>query len=317
MKVWKGSAEAAGRLQRPIVTVGNFDGIHLGHQAILETVSRRSADLGGDAVVYTFDPHPRKVLRPESAPGLLTTLEQKIELLERHGIDAVVVEPFTPAFARTEAESFIRECLHGRLGAREVYVGYDFHFGRDRAGSMRLLTELGPRLGFSVTIIPEVRVDEGDVNSTRIRRLLADGLPEIAARMLGRPYAVRGAIVAGDRRGRTLGFPTANLEPESEVLPAPGVYAGQLRLLDAGEPPAETRMPVVANVGTRPTFKDGRELLAEAHVLDWQGDLYGRQVELSFPLRLRGEQKFPGPEALKRQIAADAEEARRRLAALG
>ena len=313
MKVLRGSAAAEGQLSRPIVTVGNFDGIHLGHQAILQTVARRSADLGGDAVVYTFDPHPRKVLRPESAPGLLTTLDQKVELLAEQGIDAVVVEPFTPEFARTEAETFIRRCLHERLGAREVYVGYDFHFGRDRAGSMRLLTELGPRLGFSVTIIPEVRVDEGDVNSTRIRRLLADGLPEIAGRMLGRPYAVRGRIAEGDRRGRTLGFPTANLDPESEVLPAPGVYAGWLRLLDSGVPPAETRLPVVANVGYRPTFKKGRELLAEAHVLDWEGDLYGRQVELSFPIRLREERKFPGPDALRAQIAADAEEARLRL----
>ena len=313
MKVLEGSAAAEGALARPVVTVGNFDGIHLGHQAILRTVVARAADLGGEAVVYTFHPHPRKVLRPESAPGLLTTLDQKIELLASHGVDAVVVEPFTLAFARTEAEDFIRECLHRRIRPLEVYVGYDFHFGRDRAGSMRLLTELGPRLGFAVTIIPEVTVDEGDVNSTRIRRLLADGLPEIAARMLGRAYAVRGAVVRGDERGRTIGFPTANLDPESEVLPAPGVYAGWLRLLDDGAPPAETRLPVVTNVGRRPTFKEGGEVLAEAHVLDWSGDLYGRHVELAFPLRLREERRFAGVDALRAQIARDVEEARRRL----
>ena len=178
---------------------------------------------------------------------------------------------------------------------------------------MRLLTELGPRLGFAVTIIPEVTVDEGDVNSTRIRRLLSDGLPEIAARMLGRPYAVRGSVVRGDERGRTLGFPTANLDPESEVLPAPGVYAGRLRLLDAGDPPADTLLPVVTNVGHRPTFKSGAAVLAEAHVLDWSGDLYGRHVELSFPIRLRAERRFAGVDALREQIAADAAEARRRL----
>jgi riboflavin kinase/FMN adenylyltransferase len=184
----KGSAAAAGTLVRPVVTVGNFDGIHLGHQAILRTVVARARVVGGEAVVYTFDPHPRKVLRPDSAPGLLTTLDQKIELLEQHGVEALIVEPFTLDFARTDAETFIRECLHRRIRPVEVYVGYDFHFGRDRSGSMRLLTELGPRLGFAVTIIPEVTVDEGDVNSTRIRRLLSDGLPELAARMLGRPY---------------------------------------------------------------------------------------------------------------------------------
>jgi riboflavin kinase/FMN adenylyltransferase len=314
LKVLEGSAAAEGALSRPVVTVGNFDGIHLGHQAILRTVVERAEAMRGDAVVYTFDPHPRKVLRPESAPGLLTTLDQKIELLAGHGVDAVIVEPFTRDFASTDPEAFIRECLHRRIGPVEVYVGYDFHFGRDRTGSMRLLTELGPRLGFAVTIIPEVTVDEGDVNSTRIRRLLADGLPEIAARMLGRAYAVRGRIARGDERGRTIGFPTANLEPESEVLPAPGVYAGWLRLLDAGSPAAESRLPVVTNVGHRPTFKEGAEVLAEAHVLDWSGDLYGRRVELSFPWRLREERRFDGVEALRAQIARDADEARLRLA---
>jgi riboflavin kinase / FMN adenylyltransferase len=316
LRVIAGSAAVGSSLRRPVVTIGNFDGIHLGHQAILATVVGRAEALGGEAVVYTFDPHPRKVLRRDGAPGLLTTLEQKIELLEQHGVDAVIVEPFTPEFAKTDAESFIRDCLHHRVGPVEVYVGYDFHFGRDREGSMRLLTELGPRLGFAVTIIPEVTVDEGDVNSTRIRKLLADGRPEIAARMLGRPYAVRGRVVRGEGRGRTLGFPTANLDPESEVLPAPGVYAGRLRLLDAAPGSAQRGLPVVTNVGRRPTFRQGAELLAEAHVLDWEGDLYGRRVELTFALRLRDERRFPDVDALRAQIAADAEEARSRLEAL-
>ena len=312
MKVFQGSEAAQGVVSRPIVTVGNFDGIHLGHRAILDTVSQRAADLGGDAVVYTFDPHPRKVLHPESAPALLTTLDQKLELLAERGIDAVVVEPFTAAFARTEAEGFIRERLHDQLGAREVYVGYDFHFGRDRAGSMRLLTELGPRLGFAVTIIPQVSVDGEGVNSTRIRELLAEGEPERAARMLGRPFAIRGQVQAGDQRGRTLGFPTANLDPETEVLPAPGVYAGWVRGLGPGAPGGGD-LPMVANVGFRPTFKEGRELLVEAHLIDWQGDLYGARLETRFSHRLRGEERFPGPEALRRQIAADIAEARKRL----
>ncbi|MGH0030015.1 MAG: bifunctional riboflavin kinase/FAD synthetase [Myxococcota bacterium] len=307
-----GSAAVDRRFRRPIVTIGNFDGIHLGHRAILNTVVARAKDLGGEAVVYTFDPHPRKVLRPESAPGLLTTLDQKIELLAEAGVDAVVVEPFTREFASTEAEDFIRTCLHERLDPVEVYVGYDFHFGRDREGSMRLLTELGPRLGFAVTIIPEVTVDEGDVNSTRIRQLLAEGDPERAARMLGRPFTIRGEVVRGDERGRGIGFPTANLAPENEVLPAPGVYGGHARMLDEGDPARGARFPIVTNVGRRPTF-DGEEVRAEAHLIDWSGDLYGRRIEISFAFRLRPERKFDGVKALKEQIGKDVAEARRRL----
>jgi riboflavin kinase/FMN adenylyltransferase len=296
------------------VTIGNFDGIHLGHQAILRTVVGRARALSGEAVVYTFEPHPRKVLRPESAPALLTTLEQKLELIEAAGADAVVLEPFDLDFAKTPPDVFVRECLHRRLRPLEVYVGYDFHFGRDREGSMRLLTELGPKLGFAVTIIPEVEVDGGDVNSTRIRQLLAEGQCEIAARMLGRPYSVRGVVVRGDERGRTLGFPTANLAPENEVLPAGGVYTGTLRLLDDGDPPEDSRLRAVVNVGMRPTFQ-GRELRVEAHAIDWSGDLYGRRVELAFGTRLRAERRFESVDALRAQIAADVDEGRRRLAA--
>lgn len=315
MRYIAGSAALDEPLTRPIVTIGNFDGVHLGHRAILETVVGRARDLDGVAVVYTFDPHPRKVLRPANAPGLLTTLDQKVELLEEAGVDVVVVEPFTPEFAHTQANEFIQHCLHERLRPVEVYVGYDFHFGRDREGSMRMLTEQGPRLGFSVTIIPEVTMDDGDVNSTRIRELLAEGRPERAARMLGRPFTVRGTVVRGDERGRILGFPTANLAPENEVLPASGVYAGHLHLLDEGNPSRNARLPAVMNVGRRPTFA-GEATRAEAHVLDFDGDLYGRRVEISFSLRLRSEQKFESVEALKQQIGEDVEQGRRKLEAL-
>jgi riboflavin kinase/FMN adenylyltransferase len=302
-------------LVRPVLTVGNFDGVHVGHRAILDTVVSRARALAGQAVVYTFDPHPRKVLHPERAPKLLTTLEQRLELLEAAGVDAVIVEPFTREFAGTPAERFIRERIHERIRPLEVYVGYDFHFGRDREGSMRLLTELGPRLGFSVTIIPEVVVDGRDVNSTRIREVLAESRVEEAALLLGRPHAIRGIVAPGERRGRTLGFPTANLAPESEVLPGAGVYAGRLVPLDAGDPPAGRSFDAVTNVGTRPTFRDGGELLAEAHLLDFAGDLYGRRVELSFVACLRPERRFPSVESLRAQIRADVEAARKRLEA--
>lgn len=313
MRRYAGSAAIGEPLVRPVVTIGNFDGVHLGHRAILDTVVARARAHGGEAVVYTFEPHPRKILQPDRAPRLLTTLDQKLELLEAAGVDAVVVEPFSLDFARTSADTFIRDHLHGRIRPVEVYVGYDFHFGRDREGSMRLLTETGPKLGFAVTIIPEVTIDAGDVNSTRIREML--GAAEIARanEMLGRAYTVRGTVAKGDQRGRTIGFPTANLDTENEVLPAPGVYGGRLRFLDAGEPGEGAVLRAVTNVGTRPTFKDDLRIQAEAHLLDFEGDVYGRHVELSFEHHLRSEQRFPGVDALRAQIQTDVSEARRLL----
>ncbi|MCP3985179.1 MAG: bifunctional riboflavin kinase/FAD synthetase [bacterium] len=314
MRVVRGSEKVEEPLVGSALTVGNFDGLHMGHRAIMDTVIGRARALGGPAVVYTFEPHPRKVLRPDRAPRLLTTLEQKLELLEAQGVDVVIVEPFTLEFARLPAERFVGGILHERIRPEEVYVGYDFHFGRDREGSMRTLTELGPRLGFSVTIIPEVTVRDQDVNSTRIRGLLGEGKVEDSAMLLDRPYAVRGRVVAGDRRGRTLGFPTLNLEPESEILPASGVYAGHVRFLDEGQPAKGSVWCAVTNVGLRPTFKQDARVLAEAHLLDFEGEAYGRSIELGFEHRLRGEQKFSDVAALKAQIGRDIETAREHLA---
>jgi len=309
-----GSASIREPLVRPILTVGNFDGIHVGHRTILDTVTQRARAVRGEAVVYTFEPHSRKVLSPHAAPRLLTTLEQKLELLAQAGVDAVIVEPFDLDFARTPADVFIREFVHARVRPLEVYVGYDFHFGRDREGSMRMLTELGPRLGFSVTILPEVMMGEGEVNSTRIRQLLGEAEVGEAARLLGRDYSVRGRVEKGEGRGRILGFPTANLEVENEVLPVVGVYAGRLRFLDDGDPPAGVTLSVVTNVGIRPTFGASDRVVVEAHLIDFSGDVYGRRVDLSFRFHLRAERRFAGAEALRAQIGADRDEARRRLA---
>ncbi len=308
-----GSEELERPPRRAVVTIGNFDGVHLGHRAIMDVVTGRARALDGEAAVYTFDPHPRRVLAPDRPLGLLTTLEQKLELLEDLGVDLVVVEPFTREFAATPADVFVREILHRRFRPREVYVGYDFHFGRDREGSMRTLTELGPRLGFAVTIVPEVTVEGEDVNSTRIRRLLAEGRVEVAARLLGRPYAIRGRVARGDRRGRELGFPTLNLDPESEVLPRAGVYAGEVRFLDSGDPPPREALPAVINVGTRPTVDRSGRVLAEAHVPGRDFDAYGRRVEMSFRARLRDERRFPDLVALRAQIRRDCEAALARL----
>ena len=313
MELVRGTAALKRPLRHPVLTIGNFDGLHVGHRAIMKTVLARARALGGEAVVYTFDPHPRKVLQPERAPRLLTTLEQKLELLEEIGIDVAIVERFDRAFANTQPEIFVREHVHRRIRPMEVYVGYDFHFGRDREGSMRLLTETGPRLGFSVTIIPEVTIDGRDVNSSRIRELLAQGDVAEAERLLGRPFRTRGKVVEGLKRGRTLGFPTANLAPENEVLPQAGVYAGWLRFLDDGDPARGVDLPAVTNVGLRPTFGDDRGYVAEAHLIDFSGEIYGRWVDLSFERRLRGEQIFSGPDALKQQIQLDIVEARRWL----
>ena len=316
MRTIAGSASIREPLERPILTVGNFDGIHLGHRAILDTVTERARAVRGEAVVYTFEPHPRKVLSPKNAPRLLTTLEQKLELLALAGVDAVIVEPFDLAFARTPADDFIREFVHARIRPLEVYVGYDFHFGRDREGSMRLLTELGPRLGFSVTIIPEVVIGEGDVNSTRIRQLLGEAAvgggrdPARARLQRARPGGEgRGAgPQRSASRPRTWSWRTRCCRRSAST-------PGRLRLLDDGDPPAGATLPAVTNVGTRPTFGASDRVVVEAHLIDFSGDLYGRRVELSFRFHLRPERRFAGVEALRAQIDADRAEARRRLAA--
>lgn len=310
MKIFRGVSKVDRPFRRAVITIGNFDGVHVGHQAILRLVVERARALGGESVLYTFEPHPRRVLQSEKELRLLETFEQKMEMVESLGIDAVIAEPFDLAFARVSPEEFVEQFVHARLRPVEVYVGYDFHFGRDREGSMRLLTERGPHLGFSVTVVPEVLVEGRDVNSTRIRQLLASGQVEEAAILLGRPFRARGAVTVGDRRGRTLGFPTANLAPETEILPAPGVYFGRLRRL---ADPDRREWPAVTNVGFRPTFRDGRDLVAEAHLIGFAGDLYGQQVDLSFEGRLRGEIRFESLDDLRAQIARDVETATQRL----
>ncbi len=313
MEYFAGSGSLNRPLQKPIVTIGNFDGLHVGHRAITDIIVARARANAGTALVYTFDPHPIRVLRPDQELRLLTTHEQKVELLEQAGIDALIVENFDAKFAAMAADEFIREILFARIQALEVYVGYDFHFGRDREGSMGLLTELGPKLGFSVTIIPEVTMEGSDVNSTRIRKLLVESRVEEAGRMLGRAYSVRGRVVQGDQRGRSVGFPTANLDPENEILPAAGVYAGHVLFLDDGTPERGVELPAVMNVGTRPTFEGDGRLLAEAHLIDFVGDVYDRRIEISFMSRLRDERRFSGVEALREQIASDVGAARNTL----
>lgn len=313
MEIFRGISELNRAFTNPVLTLGNFDGVHLGHQTILELVIARARALGGESILYTFEPHPRRVLQPESDLRLLDTFEQKVETLETLGLDAVIAEPFDREFAQVSPDRFIGHYIHESIRPVEVYVGYDFHFGHDREGSMRMLTERGPHLGFSVTVVPEVQIEGRDVNSTRIRELLAEGDVEEAALLLGRPFCARGEVIQGEKRGRTLGFPTVNLAPETEILPAPGVYFGHLRCLDGDSEWVGEFLPVVTNVGFRPTFRDGRHLVAEAHILDFSGDLYGVEVDLTFEGRLRAEERFESADALREQISRDVVATRERL----
>jgi riboflavin kinase/FMN adenylyltransferase len=297
-----------------VVTIGAYDGVHLGHQAVLRFVRDLAAARGHDAVCVTFDRHPAEVVRPDSAPCLLTTLEQKLELLTATGyLDTTYVLTFDEARSREPAEDFVREVLVTGLAARLVVVGADFHFGYRRHGTVHLLEQMGAELGFEVLGLGLVPV-EGDptrapYSSTTIRGMLADGRVADAAGLLGRPprpHELRGTVVTGDRRGRDLGFPTANVAlPSRTCRPADGIYAGTFLAEDGVE-----RVGAIS-LGRRPTFHDDATTsLLEVHVLDFDGDLYGQAVKVRVQARLRGEERFDSPEALVAQMRRDVEATR-------
>ncbi len=288
-----------------VLSIGNFDGVHLGHQAVLRLLVERSRSLGTVAVVMTFDPHPVAVLRPEIAPRLLTTLEQRLELIGRAGVDAVLVVPFTPELARVEAEDFVREVLVDRLAIREVYIGANFRFGADRRGDVALLERLGSRLAFVASGWPVVRIDHEVVSSTRVRRAVEVGNVASAARLLGRPVFIDGVVRQGRRLGRTIGFPTLNLAPSPVLHPARGVY------ITATHVPALGRtVPSVTNLGVRPTLGDHGDATVETHLLDLTVEAYGEEVRVFFLERLRDERRFDSPDRLREQILLDVEQAR-------
>jgi riboflavin kinase/FMN adenylyltransferase len=296
-----------------VVTIGAYDGVHLGHRAVIDEVRRIAAERGASSAVVTFDKHPAFVVRPESAPRQLTDLEQKLELLAATGLDLTAVVHFDEARASESPEDFVAEVLVGCLGARAVVVGEDFHFGHQRRGNVALLRRLGAESGFEVLPVPLVpRVDGIDepVSSTAIRRALAGGEVDVAAQLLGRPYEARGIVVTGDQRGRLLGFPTANVEVPNQVcLPADGVYAGWY-----GRPDGSVH-PCAINIGRRPTFYEHADhSLLEAHLLDFSDDLYGERAEVRFAAFLRSERKFDGVDALIAQLKHDVETARNVLA---
>lgn len=303
MQIFHGTENA--NIARPtVLTLGVFDGLHLGHQAIMKTVVDRASGSEAVPTVITFDPHPRAVLHPESAPPMLQTLDQRLANFNVLGIEQAIVIRFTKEFADQEAEEFLREIVHERLQAKEIYLGHGFAFGKGRRGDIELLRKMSGELGFTADEVPEVRLRGIRISSSRIRQLLKDGQVNLARRMLGRPYGIEGVIIRGHRRGHTIGFPTANLKPENRVVPKFGVYATATLIEGVWK-------KGVTNIGIRPTFESESEPSIETHIFDFEGDLYGSVLRVRFLHRIRPEKKFSGIEDLRDQIARDVETAKR------
>jgi riboflavin kinase / FMN adenylyltransferase len=298
---------------RPVVTIGNFDGLHRGHQQLMRDLVARAVQSGGTSTVLTFHPHPLQLLAPGNAPRQIQTLHQKLVVMESLGIELVVVLKFDQEFAGMSAACFVEQVLCEALHVHEVYVGPNFAFGNRREGGVTLLKEIGEARGFVVGKIHEIRFRGTRVSSTAVRRALIDGHVALARRLLGRPFELEGEVVQGSAVGAGIGVRTANLRTPNELIPRKGVYVSFL-VTHAG------RFPAVTNVGVRPTITGGGEtspVSIETHVLDFQDDLYGRQVRLQFLTRLREERRFAGPEALLGQIRRDIGRARRYFAWLG
>jgi riboflavin kinase/FMN adenylyltransferase len=311
MKITRGHQLLSNTQKNTVITIGNFDGVHLGHRKIIEMTLSHARQRGGEAIAYTFRPHPQVALRPGANIQLLSTYDEKIELLEALGLDEVVEEPFSREFSTIEPDRFFSDIILRKLNASEIIVGYDFAFGKGRAGHLEALEAFCKDSGVKLTVVPPLRIPPGNageiVSSSRIRQHLSDGKIEEASRLLGRSFSYKGVVIKGEQRGRKLGFPTANLKLDDKLVLPNGVYATWAKV--SGE---AKLYPSVTNVGVRPTF-DGQGHLVETHLLDTTIDLYGRTLEVLFVKKLREERKFSGPDfmtALKTQITLDADQAR-------
>ncbi len=305
MRILRGLQSYPPELRPSVTALGVFDGIHLAHAKVLATAVQRAGALGIASVVCSFDPHPAAVLRPGQAPAPIATLDENLARIAAIGPDATLVIQFTPEFSKMEAEAFVHDVLVKTLGVREVVVGFNHTFGRGARGTAALLKELGDRHGFVTHVLPPLQVNGQTVSSSAIREALRDGDVERARDFLGHFYQISGTVTRGAGRGRTLGFPTANLRPDRPLILAAGVYAARVAW-------DEAHADAVVNVGYRPTFGED-QYWVEAYVFDFSGDLYDRRLTIEFRSRIRAEMKFPGVEALRRQIAEDMDAARRRL----
>jgi riboflavin kinase/FMN adenylyltransferase len=312
MDVFRGTNQLGRALREPVVAIGNFDGVHVGHQQLLDLALHRARARGGEAAVLTFDPHPAKVLAPALAPPLICTASRKQELIAERGLDVYLIEPFTRELASLSAPEFVERILRDHLHVREIVVGYDFTYGRRRQGNVETLREQGAASGITIHVVAPVTVDGLVASSTKIREFVLEGNVEGARLLLGRLFDVDGPVTRGAGRGRSIGIPTANIAATNELLPRAGVYAAHVLVLDGAQ--AGQRVEAVVNLGRNPTFVTGGGLSLEAHLLDFEADLYGATLRIAFHSWLRGEERFDGPQALVAQIHKDIAEARRRFA---
>lgn len=310
MKVYAGIDQLSQSFERPVLTIGNFDGVHRGHQSIIARAVEKARERKGTAVAFTFRPHPQVALRPGANLPLLTTYDEKLELLGALGLDAVIEEPFSRKFSTVEPQEFFTEVVLRAVGAEAIVVGYDFAFGKGRSGHLAALEEFCKGAGVELEIIAPQRVEQEVASSSKIRQHLMSGQIPAASHLLGRDFFYRGVVIKGDGRGRTIGFPTANLKIDDKLALPYGVYATRAVL---GGPSGVTVHHSVTNVGVRPTFKPGPgelHALVETHLLDFSRDLYGTTIEVRFLAKLRDERKFAGIDELKTQIARDVIQAR-------
>lgn len=302
MKIIHNLEELTGPIDNAVVTIGNFDGIHLGHREIFRRVVRRSREVGGTSVVYTFVPHPLKIVAPEHAPALINTYPEKEKLIEASCIDVLICAPFTRELAELPAHRFVREILVEKIGLSHLVVGYDYLFGKDRSGDIQLLRRMGEYLGFTVEVLEPISTQGQVYSSTRVREMIRQGRVSEVVEVLGRHYTFEGKVVHGFGRGAKLGFPTANLKTDKELMPRPGVYAVKVKRGDVLH-------DGVLNLGQNPTFCAAGSFI-EVHLLDFEADLYGESLRVYFVERLRDEKCFDGPEALMAAIEEDIQRAR-------
>ncbi|OGL45981.1 MAG: riboflavin biosynthesis protein RibF [Candidatus Schekmanbacteria bacterium RBG_16_38_11] len=302
MKIIRGLPEKEREYKNPILTLGNFDGVHLGHQEIFKRVVKRAKEIEGTSIAITFDPHPLKILAPEKCPSLITNFKEKAEILESFQIDILFSIPFTREFSSLDADDFIKKIVVDKIGPKELFIGYDFAFGKGREGDTSVLKGLGESLGFKVTVVKPIRVGEKTVSSTLIRNLIKEGNVKEASVYLGRPYSISGEVIKGHGRGKGLGFPTANINFQNELIPSEGVYIGEILF-------GEERHKSLINVGTNPTFGEDK-LNVEVFILDFGRDIYGEFLKVFFQEKIRGEIRFKTPEQLIVQMQKDLKQAR-------